>query len=399
VVLGLAISVFISIYVAAAAMLFVVAYLIKERRLESVAFTAPGIRYLWTLCTLGIVASVMNDNEAGMLVTVALAVFILIGVYVRSVMTRMLFDKMIEVSCAASIFSFAVAFIQYLAYEGDIDRACSVFINANYYAAVIEIVVLFAAYQLFKPTNRKQRSFYAVVIALNSIGLYFSGCRTAVFALCAAMALMFLLHRKYKALAVFVGSCFLVAALMAVSPGVFPRMSQMGDDMGTRFAIWHRAIEDILKHPVFGEGALAFPSFHLVINKMSIVHSHSIYLEPLLSFGLSGTALILIYLKKNLSPIWKMRKDRSDRGRFVLAFGLLACVALHGLVDATAFSVQTGILLLLSLAMAGIQENPQPVLSSLSVYHLAYLQDTGSRQVRQAIYATKDRSLYSKKSA
>jgi O-antigen ligase len=306
---------------------------------------------------------------------------------------------MIEVSCAASIFSFAVAFIQYLAYEGDIDRACSVFINANYYAAVIEIVVLFAAYQLFKPGNRKQKSFYAFVIALNSIGLYFSGCRTAVFALGAALALMFLLHRRYKALAVFVGSCFLVAALMAASPGVFPRMSQMGDDMGTRFAIWHRAIEDILKHPVFGEGALAFPGFHLVINKMSIVHSHSIYLEPLLSFGLAGTALILIYLKKNLSPIWKMRKDRSDRDRFVLAFGLLASVALHGLVDATAFSVQAGILLLLSLAVAGIQENPQPVLAHMSVYHLAYLQDTGSRQFNQVVYASKDRPLYSKESA
>jgi|AGTN01.2.fsa_nt_gi Lipid A core - O-antigen ligase and related enzymes len=396
VILVLAVSVFISIYVTAAAMLFVFVYLIKEKRLKSVASATPGIKYLWALCTLGAAAALANDNEAGMLIAVLLAVIFFVGAFARSVMTRMLFDKIIEVSCAASIFSFAVAFIQHVTYEGDINRACAAFMNANYYAAVIEIVVLFAVYKLCRAGDRKQRGFYAMVIALNAVGLYFTGCRTAVFALCAAVLLMLLFYGRYKALAVFFASCVLFAALKVAVPEVFPRLDQLGTDMGTRIEIWRRAIEGILSHPVFGEGALAYTGFHFMIDGATIVHTHSIYLEPILSFGIFGTALILIYLKKNLSPIWKMRSNRNDRDRFVLALGLLASIALHGIVDATAFSFQTGILLLLALAMAGIQENPQPMPMRLPAYHMIYLQ---KMQQGQAAYASKSESLSSKKSA
>ncbi|MDD5017362.1 MAG: O-antigen ligase family protein [Eubacteriales bacterium] len=393
VVLGLAVSAFLSIYVAAAAMLFVVIYLIKEKRLKGVAFTAPGIKYLWALCTLGVIVALANGNKAGALVALLLAIIFLIGAFARSVMTRALFDKVVDASCAASIISFAVALIQYVIFGGDMNRVCSVFINPNYYAAVIEIVVLFAVYKLVRTGNWKLRGFYTVTIALNIVGLYFSGCRTAVVALCAAVSLMLILYRRYKTLAAFLGSCVLLAALMVAVPEAFPRMGQVGIDMGKRIEIWQRALEDILKHPVFGEGALAYVSFHFVVDGMTVVHTHSIYLEPTLSFGILGTALILIYLKKNLSPIWKMREIETDRGKFVLALGLLVSVALHGIVDATAFGVQTGILLMLVLSMAGIQENPQPV--CLPVHRLVYLQDTGLRQRRNTAYAYKDKSRFS----
>ena len=314
VVLVLAISAFITIYAAAAAMLLVVVYMVKGKRLKSVVSKTPGIKYLWALCAIGVIAALINDNVVGALVAVLLAVFFLIGAFARSVMTRRLFDKVVEVSCAASLFSFAVALIQYVTYQGNMDRACSVFINANYYAAVIEIVILFAIYKLFRPGNRRQRAFYAAVIAANAAGLYFTGCRTAVFVLFAAVSLMLLLNRRYKALAVFSGSCVLFAALIVATPEILPRMAQIGDDMGTRIAIWQRALEDIVKHPVFGEGALAFRKFNFVAGGMSTPHTHSIYLEPILSFGAVGAVLILIYLKKNLSPILKMRRNKNGQG-------------------------------------------------------------------------------------
>ena len=367
-------------------MLLVFVYLVKGKRLKSVAVTTPGIKCLWALCTLGVVAAIANGNGVGAAIAVLLAVYFFTGAFARSVMTRMLFDKIIEVSCAASIFSFIIALIQYVTYQGDLDRASSVFINANYYAAVIEIVVLFAVYKLFRPGNRKQRAFYAAVIAINAGGLYFTGCRTAVFVLFAAVSLIILLNHRIKALAVFSGSCILFAALIVTMPEILPRMAQLGDDMGTRIAIWRRALEDILKHPVFGEGALAYPGFHYVIGGMRIVHTHNIYLEPILSFGIVGTGLILIYLKKNLSPILKMRNVKCDRDRFVLAVGVFVSVALHGMVDLTAFGVQTGILLLLALAVAGIQENPQPMLVRPAVTQLACLQKTGSTQSCSAVY-------------
>jgi hypothetical protein len=102
--------------------------------------------------------------------------------------------------------------------------------------------------------------------------------------------------------------------------------------------------------------------------------------------------MILIYLKKNLTPILKMRNIKDDKSRFALASGLLISVLLHGIVDATAFGLQTGILLLLSLSMAGIQENSEPEFVRLSVSPLTYQQLGQAR----AVYPPEDKSLYSK---
>ena len=377
VVLGLVISVFISIYATAAMILFSAIYLIMSQRLKNIVLTTPGIKYIWVLCILGVVAALANNNGVGMLLGMLLALFFLMGAFARSVMTSRFFDKIIFASCAASIFSFAVALIQYVTFNGHPYRVCSVFVNANYYAAVIEMVVLFAVYKLCRVENRKQRGFYTIVIAMNVVGLSFSGCRTAVFVLIVSVSLMLLLKHRYKALAIFAGSCVLFAVLVITIPDVLPRMNYIDNDMGTRIEIWRRALEDIARHPVLGEGVMAFKGLHFVVNGIDIVHTHSIYLEPILSFGIFGTALIIMYLKKTMRPIWRMRNMKNDRDRFELALGLVVSIALHGIVDLTAFSVQAGILLMMVFAMAGIQENRQIVPLSLPPYYTVYLRKTG----------------------
>ncbi len=398
VVLGIAASIFLSIYVTVAMMVVTAAYLIRKDKILDVAMYTPGIKYLWTLCALGLAAAIVNNNDIGALITVALAGGFLIGAYARTVMTRALFDKVIMVACAGSLVAFVVALIQYLAFDGSLNRVSSVFINANYYAAVVEIVVLFAVYKLHRAKSLSEVGFYTAVIAMNAAGMYFSGCRTALFALFAGVALMLLCYNRYKALAAFAGLCVLLAAGMTFLPGVFPRMDQLGNDMGTRLAIWHKALEEIASHPVFGEGALAFSNFRFVVNGLRIIHAHNIYLETILCFGITGSALILVYLKKNLTPIWRMRRSNADGDRFGLALGLLSSVALHGLVDSTPFNVQTGVLVMLVLSMAGIQENLQPVLTRLPAYHTAYIHST-SAQGRKDVYAEKDRAYFTKKSA
>lgn len=384
-----------------AAMLFIVIYVIKEKRLKSVLSGTPAIKYLGVLCVLAFITSFVNNNEAGTLAAMILSVFFLVAAFARSVMTRNLFDKIVEVSCILSLFSFIVTLVQYVIdYSNLINygipfRVCSVFLNANYYAAVIETLVLFAIYQLGRVKTTKQKGLYAAVIILNSLGLYLTGCRTAVFALCAAALLMLLLNGKYKIFAVFIGSCILLAILMLAFPDDFPRVDNIVTDIGTRLQIWRRALLGILSHPFLGTGAMSFASFHFKIFGETVLHTHSLYLEPLLSFGILGTAMIVIYLKKNLSSIWKMRETKSDRGRFALALGLLTSVALHGVVDITAFGVQTGILLLLTLSMAGIQENTKPELAP-TAGSIACLQDAEQSNI---IFHKKNKPTYSDKNA
>ena len=393
------ISVFLSIYATIAAMVLTVVYLFWGQRLKGVALYTPGIQYLWVLCALGMVAAYENNNVIGALIAVALAGGFLIGAFARSVMTRALFEKLAAVICGASLLAFAVALAQYLVSDDELTRISSVFINANYYATVIEIVVLLAVFKLFGAGNIRKKVFYAVVIVMNSAGLYLSGCRTAVFALFTAISLMLALYRRFKTLAAFWAFCIVLAGLMFALPDVFPRMDQMGSDMGVRMEIWHKALVAILSHPLFGEGALAFAGLRFTVNGMQIVHAHSIYLETVLCFGVVGTALILTYLKKNLSPIWQMSRSWRNRDAFALALSLFACVALHGVTDATPFNVQTGMLFMLGLSLAGIQENLQPALIRLPVYQKAYLLSGEVGQESHDIKATEEKPFYTKKSA
>lgn len=393
--MGLGISVFLSIYITVAAMVLIIIYLIWVQKLKDVALYTPGIQYLWALCALGIVAAYENNNTVGVLIALALVGCFIVGAFARSVMTRTLFDKFAAVSCGASVFSFAVALIQYLIYS---ERISSVFINANYYAAITEIVVLLAVYKLFNAQGFWKKGFYTAVILLNIAGLYLSGCRTAVFALFAAVSLMLMLYRRFKTLAAFWAFCVLAAGVIFLLPGIFPRMEQIGTDMGTRLDIWHRALMAISAHPLFGEGALAFTRFHLTLNGMHIIHAHSIYLETILCFGVVGVALILAYLKNNLTPIWRMRRSPRDRDTFALALGLFASVALHGAVDATPFNVQTGVLLMLGLAIAGIQENLQPALMRMPAYRMAFLPSGEAGQARRDVDVAEEKPYFPKRS-
>jgi len=379
-------------------MVLTVVYLIWTRRLKSAALYTPGIQYLWALCALALIAAIENNNTIGAWIAAALAGAFLIGAFIRSVMTRALFEKLTAALCVASMIAFAAALIQYLTYDAT-QRISSVFTNANYFAAVSEMIVLLGIYKYFRAESAKQKGFYAAVIVMNTASLYLSGCRTAIFVLLAAVSLMLLLYRKYGTLAAFWGFCLLTAVVMAALPDVFPRMNQLGADMATRLAIWRRAIAAISEHPLFGEGALAFAGLHFTVHGMRIIHAHNIYLETVLCFGIAGVVLILAFLQKNLSSIWQLHRSKQDRDRFVLAASLLAGVALHGLVDATPFNVQTGLLVMMVLATAGIQENLQPALIRLPVYRRVYLQDREFADNRGDINAAKDKPFYGKKSA
>ncbi len=395
--MGLGLSVFLSIYVTIAAMVLTIVYMIWAQRFKGVALYTPGIQYLWALCALGIVAAYDNNNTVGTLITVALAGSFLVGGFARSVMTRTLFDKLAAVICGASLLAFVVALAQYLIGADPIKRISSVFINANYYAAVTEMIVLLAIYKIYRAEGFRKKVFYAAVIMINSVGLCLSGCRTGMFALFAAASLMLALYRKFRTLALLWAFCIALAGLMIALPGVFPRMNQMGQDMDVRLEIWRRALIAISKHPLFGSGALAFSEFHFTVNGMQIVHAHSIYLETVLCFGVVGVALMFVYLKKNLTPIWQMRG--SDRETFALTLGVLASVALHGVADATPFNVQTGMLIMLALSLAGIQEKLQPALVRVPLYGMAYLPGGEGWPGRGDMRPTEAKALYSKKSA
>ncbi len=292
-----------------------------------------------------------------MLIAVAMAVIFLIAMYVRSVMTRALFEKIIDVSIMASIYCFGVAIFQQLIHWGDNYRADSTFFNANYYATIIEFVILFCVYRLFSDSPMKRKVYHSAIILINIFGLYLCDCRTAFIVLAFSVMVMMIFMRKFKELFIFLGVGLAAMASLYFIPELFPRGKQLDGDIGIRILIWKTSVKGILESPLFGQGGGTYGHIFAKFNGHPAPHAHNLLLDPLLNFGIVGFAMLLKYLKTNLTSIFQMYGNRQDQDKFCLCAAVIACVVFHGMFDITVFGLQTGLLLVVFLGVGGIPES------------------------------------------
>lgn len=360
VVIALVISVFISIYATAFMLIFITVYLIRHRRLNIILNSVKGSQYLAAFCILTLIVSLINGNKQGALLAFALAGFFMTALFLRSVMTRRLFDAVLTAGIYASLISFIVIFMQRIAApDQESYRASSTFMNANFYAAGTEFIILFCVYQLTQAETRR-RGIIIAALVWNLGGLYLCDCRTALFALIIAVPILLLLRRRLKALAAVLGTAVLLFLVVWLVPGLFPRLYDTAGDLSLRLMIWKTALIGILRHPLWGQGSGTYLRIYAGYGGPVAMHAHNLLLDPLLNFGIVGTALLVGYLRLNIRSIRRMLLLRQDRPRFQLVVAILVAVIVHGITDTTIFSVQTGLLLAMVLAAAGIMEKKHP---------------------------------------
>lgn len=357
IVLALVLSIFVSVYFTIAALVMTLAYLIMQNRISAIFASVRRAYWILAFCAVSFVVSVLYKNVNGMLIAAAMLVIFLIAMYVRSVMTRALFEKIINLSIAASIFCFAVAIIQQFIHWGHNYRADSTFFNANYYATIIEFVILFCVYRLFTDTSLKMKVYYSSVMLINIFGLYLCDCRTAFIVLAFSVMVMMIFMRKFKELFIFLGVGFAAMVSLYFIPELFPRGKQLDGDIGIRILIWKTSVKGILESPLFGQGGGTYGNIFARFNGHPAPHAHNLLLDPLLNFGIVGFAMLLKYLKTNVTSIFQMYGSKQDHEKFCLSAALIACVVFHGMFDITVFGLQTGLLLVVFLGVGGIPES------------------------------------------
>jgi hypothetical protein len=112
VVLGLILSVFMTIYLTVASMAAVLACLAWRKKLLPLLASTPKFAYLLIFCFLTILVSSCRFNGQGILTAIGMLIYFIIAVYIRQVMTRKLFEAAVKVCCAASLLSVAVIAVQ-----------------------------------------------------------------------------------------------------------------------------------------------------------------------------------------------------------------------------------------------------------------------------------------------
>ena len=361
-VIGVVLSIFISLYVTCGVLVGAFIYLVKTGKLKNAIVRVSGSLYIMAFCGLSILVSSYYLNWHGILIGIGMSLIFGFGMYVRTVMTKPLLETILKICCIASIFCCGVAIAQQLVMAHDASyRASSTFYNANYYATIIEFVVIFCSYKLMQEHTKKQRLLYIATILVNVLGLYLCDCRTVWAAIIAGIVMMLFFARKYKAILIAIGaSCVFVIALSFL-PSLFPRIDSIESSFEVRESIWITALKGIVANPIFGQGGATYGQIYSFYGGHPTFHAHNLFLDPLLNFGIVGTSLLIVYLVRNCYPILKMYTKKTDPQLFSMLVGILCCVLVHGMMDTTVFWIQTGLLFMILLGSAGIYGNQQVV--------------------------------------
>ena len=140
-----------------------------------------------------------------------------------------------------------------------------------------------------------------------------------------------------------------MAALIV--PGVLCRLPILDRMIELRVDIWETAAKGFLQHPLFGQGTFTYQYIWPTIpGGAANDHSHSLYLEPLLNYGIVGTAALLSYFALQYRSLWHSMREKQESYLTAVLLGLTVSTLVHGISDVTVAWVQTGMLFLFLLS-------------------------------------------------
>lgn len=354
-VLLLTVSIFLPFYVGVAAVCLAAIVIMMDYQARARALSAPYTGFLLSFLVFPFFISATYNNYWGMLYEMVLIAIVICGFYIRSIMTPQLFDKMMDLSCAASVWAAAIAVYQKAtAYAVAPNyRPISVFHNANSYGMIIEFIVIIAIYRMF--SNPRFRAAYLAVIGLNLVGLYFSASLSSFAATGCAVFVMLMMKKKYRLAAGLVLSALLFGVAGLIFPAVFPRgILAIDTTCSQRLSIWTTALKGIEQHPLFGTGAMTYQMIYDKFGGYKTYHAHNLLLDTLLNFGFVGLGAIGIYAITQVKLLSLRIKNRIFSEMNILVAAALVAVLVHGLTDVTIFWIQTGMLFLLLFSSMGV---------------------------------------------
>lgn len=273
--------------------------------------------------------------------------------YSQSIITIELYHKGLDISCYMSIVCFVYAVIERL-FLGTSHRSTGGMLNANYYGTIIEFVILIAVYRII--TNPSKKKEYFFFIAINILGLFLCDCQSAWLAIIAGTIAILFNNGYKKGAIIFLVTSSALLSIGLMIPGVFPRWDKMPQTFVTRFGIWQIAIKQIFAHPFFGQGILAYFYNHEIYGGYRTYHSHSLFFEPFVSFGLVGVCIAIAYIVSNISYARNniVFKEYSPIKSMVIA--VMVAVLVHGVTDYSIRWIQTGLLLVFILSACFVRK-------------------------------------------
>ncbi len=346
------------IYISVPVTLAEAIYLVSSHRFRESYKTIQKAHYVSVFCLLSLVLSLLYLNWFGIACSLYMMVIFILLVNFRHTITQDIFQKAIDIVIFCSIIWAILAFGQYLTFLHRLHydhfvikvfsnrkyRISSVFFNANYYAMMIEFVFMMILYKVSMPTNKKRIPYYLLVTLINVAVLFLSGTRTAWPAVIAGIFLFLIINKNYKWCSVFILSLIAVISYFVINYNKIPRIEYLISNYSVRMKIWKAAFHAWKDSPWLGRGPMTYQMIFQQYGGHPTQHAHSIYLDPLLSFGILGVALILPYIANNIKQLYQLFRQKKNQTLVAFITGCVVITLLHGIFDYTVFFTHTGLL-------------------------------------------------------
>ena len=346
------ISVFLHFAVTAAVIVVLGLYLLISPTTRKLIFVHKGKKVFVIFTVYAIVIALINRNFIGVLCAVAFFLMLVISYYARSTFTENCFENCLDICCYAAIPIGIASVIERMLTQ---KRCMLWFFNENYLCALMAAVIVICAFQA---TSHKKGVFIYYVCALFAgVGMLMGESLFAFTEVFVGVCVILILKRKHLMLSMFLlAVCFCLVMLYCV-PELMPRLSESNISTERRIKIWNEGMELFRLNPLFGRGFLTFWKFAGEDpNVYHTPHAHNFAIEPLLSFGIIGTILILLLLWSYYSKVTECKELLRTNCATTLILSLSAAIMIHMTTDITVMWVQTGLLTVLIMAGVGIDE-------------------------------------------
>ena len=376
-------SMFLHFYMCGGILIFLTLRLLWKGEIQEAYRQIPKSRFIIYFSLLSAIVSLFYQNYYGFVCSIGILVILSFVLYYRIHIDSRLFEYITNCIIVLSIFAALYGLIEYIGilnsynidqfeimiFNRPQDRINSVFFNANYYAMMIEFFVCLTFYKILKikdiKLEWKKFIYYVAVIGLNLFVLLLTACRTAWPALAGGILIMLIVDKHHKTCACILALVIVACIYFLLNPSKFPRVDNIVAYFMTRAGIWEVAIQNIITHPLFGEGPMTYMHIYPLYHGHPTEHAHSIYLDPLLCFGIVGLLTIAPYIYSNIQRLYRLWKLKVDKTLVALIVSFTVMIFIHGILDYTIFFVQTGFLYLLIASSFDVHKHALKAYESL----------------------------------
>lgn len=376
-------SMFLPFYMCGGIFIFLTLRLLWKGEIQEAYRQIPKSRFIIYFSLLSAIVSLFYQNYYGFVCSIGILVILSFVLYYRIHIDSRLFEYITNCIIVLSIFAALYGLIEYIGilnsynidqfeimiFNRPQDRINSVFFNANYYAMMIEFFVCLTFYKILKikdiKLEWKKFIYYVAVIGLNLFVLLLTACRTAWPALAGGILIMLIVDKHHKTCACILALVIVACIYFLLNPSKFPRVDNIVAYFMTRAGIWEVAIQNIITHPLFGEGPMTYMHIYPLYHGHPTEHAHSIYLDPLLCFGIVGLLTIAPYIYSNIQRLYRLWKLKVDKTLVALIVSFTVMIFIHGILDYTIFFVQTGFLYLLIASSFDVHKHALKAYESL----------------------------------